>query len=195
MIVTASNGRGLSLNQIKPEDHVTRELRYTIKEAIEMMPKTKDRPPVTDIVFMVGLNDFRRNKDAKNLQEKYLDMQMAYAKQFPKARQHVTAMPPLDDEYVEANKLLQKLSKHTGSNFVSTKSFLDRSSGKLRANLMRDPIHYNEWGVRILAKEIKKSLYSKANMENSSLSQFVANNQTESRPPVYEVDVSDMHGA
>ena len=104
-------------------------------------------------------------------------------------------LPYFDGWAVEANKLLQKLSKHTGSNFISTKSFLDRGSGKLRANLMRDPIHFNEWGVRILAKEIKKSLYSKANMENLSLSQFVANNQIETRPSANKVDVSDMHGA
>ena len=34
---------------------------------------------------------------------------------------------------------------------------------------MRDQVHYNEWGVRIIAKGMKKSLFSIANIGNSKL--------------------------
>ena len=58
--------------------------------------------------------------------------------------------------------MYQKLSQHTQSNFISTKAFKDNATGKIRANLMKG-IHYTHIGIRVLAKEIKKSLYSSAN--------------------------------
>ena len=71
----------------------------------------------------------------------------------------------------------------TGSNFVSTKPFLDRNTGKMRANWMRDRLHYNEWGVRMLAKEVKKSLYSLANKDNARLTQILASDSLPSHAP------------
>ena len=126
---------------------------------------------------------------------------MKYAEYFPTARQHVTAVPPLNESYIEAYKLLQKLSKITGSNFVSTKSFLDRNTGKLRANLI-EGFHYNEWGVRLLAKEIKKSLYSLANRENGHLSQLLKSVQGDHAPSTQDNassfsanGIDEIHGA
>ena len=84
-----------------------------------------------------------------------------------KQRQHVTALPPMDIVHKETNTCLQKLSSFTQSNFISTKNFCDRPIGKLRANVMvENEFHYNEWGVSILAKEVKKSFFSKANIGN-----------------------------
>ena len=86
-------------------------------------------------------------------------MQLNYDEKFPNARQHLTALPPLGEKHSKANHLLQKLTAYTESNFISTKVFCDKTTKKLRANLMeRDGYHYNDWGVRMLAKEIKKSL-------------------------------------
>jgi hypothetical protein len=96
-------------------------------------------------------------------------MQLKYYETFPNARQHITALPPLDSTHVDVNKLLQKLSSNTESNFISTKVFQDRTTGKLRTNTMKG-IHYTaEWGIKILAKEIKKSLFSTANTSNKQL--------------------------
>ena len=72
---------------------------------------------------------------------------------------------------MEINKMLQKLCKLTGSKFITTKSSFDRQSGRMRANVMNG-IHYNKWGIRMLAKEMKKSLYSKANVNKKQLSQL-----------------------
>ena len=177
---------------------MTRAMRFTIQEATESIPKTREQPSVTDVIFMVGLNDSRRGLDPKEIQERYLDMQLKYAECFPKARQHITSLPPLDDRCLETNMQLQKLSKYTGANFISTKTFLDRNTGKLRANLMVG-IHYNEWGTRMLAKEIKKSLYSTANLNDNRLSQFLENDRVDARPVAVERpmenDFRDMHGA
>ena len=95
-------------------------------------------------------------------------MQLAYNQRFPKARQHIAAVPPISENHVNLNKHLQKISSFTECNFISTKAFIDKSSGKLRSGLMNG-IHYNEVGIRILAKEMKKSLYSDANIGNCCL--------------------------
>ena len=47
----------------------------------------------------------------------------------------------------------------------------DKSSGRPRANIF-EGFHYNEYGIKILAKEMKKSLYSTANLENRHLQQM-----------------------
>ena len=199
MIVTDSNGRDLRTNLIKPEAHVTKETRYTIDEATKSIPKARSNSSVSDIVFMVGLNDCVPNNcapsdDAKDIQEKYFEMQMKYAQHFPNARQHVTALPPMNEFCVEVNEKLQKLSKYTGSNYISTKAFLDRATGKLRANVMVGK-HYNEWGIRMLAKELKKSLYSTANIGNKALSQLIDNSWIVACPATADHDLNAIHGA
>ena len=158
-----------------------RAKRYTIKEATESIPQIEDPTQIKDIVFQVGLNDFRKAHSAQEIQENYLDMQLKYHTHFPNARQHITALPPLANGHIEVNRVLQKLSKYTGSNFVSTKNFRDSMSGKIRANVMNG-IHFNTLGVKILAKEMKKSLYSTANVDNNQLT-IINNLMKETLPP------------
>ena len=126
---------------------------------------------VEDIVFNVGLNDLRRGSTPEEIQTKYLDMQMAYNKTFPNARQHITALPPLHDAHKEVNKQLQKLSSFVECNFVSTKPFIDQQTNRLRAKLMKG-FHYTPYGVCILATEIKRSLKSTANIGDGHLKEL-----------------------
>lgn len=135
------------------------------------MPEIEKPEEVTDLVFQVGLNDARRGSTPEEIQDKAFDMQMAYNQRFPNARQHIVALPPLTSKNIEVNKHLQKLCSHTESNFVSTKVFVDKASGKIRSGLTNG-IHYNTWGVKMLAKEIKKSLYSNANIGNKKLNKM-----------------------
>ena len=93
---------------------------------------------------------------------------MIYNQHFPNARQHLAGLPPIGTDHIETNKLLQKLCSFTQSNYISTKAFMDRASGKLRSGLING-FHYNSMGVKHLAKEIKKSLYSPANRDNKQL--------------------------
>ena len=176
MVITDSNGKDLDRNLLKPESYVVKNRRYTVKDATATIPWVSDTEKVTDVVFQVGLNDLRKGCSPDKIQEDTLEMQMKYVKHFPNARQHITALPPLGEKHNKVNGLLQKLASYTESNFISTKEFRDKATGRLRANLMKDPskdygrtYHYNEWGVSILSKEIKKSLYSKANMNNQCL--------------------------
>ena len=162
---------------LKPDARVTKEFRFNLKEAITRVPNKITEPEnVTDIVFQVGFNDVRKSfLSPQEAQEKTLQMQQVYHEHFPNARQHITALPPMNDKLKSTNALLQKLANHTESNFIHTKVFSDRASGNLRANVM-EGIHYNDWGVRLLAKEIKKSLYSHANKENNRLTALLKTN-------------------
>ena len=162
IVVTDSNGKHLNMHKLKPELEGIWENRYELSEAINRIPKVADPEGVTDIVFQLGLNNLRRGMKPNEIQDQILNIQMLYNQHFPNACQHVSGLPPLSEEHVETNQLLQKLSSFTQSNYISTKVFMDRATGKLRSGLFND-YHYNNIGVKHLAKEIKKSLYSSAN--------------------------------
>ena len=157
LLITDSNGKDLEVNTLKPESSGVKFKRSTTKSATEYVPKISEPEQVTDIVFNVGLNDFRDGDKPEKVQENYLDMQMCYNKQFTNARQHICAIPPLQNGHNKVNEHLQKLSSYTQTNFVRTKEFKDKNTGKIRSNLLKDFVHYNDWGVRILAKQIKKA--------------------------------------
>ena len=168
ILVGDSNCRDIDRGILKPEAYVVKVQRYTIKQATDSIPWVSDKSKVTDIIFQVGLNDLRKGASADEIQDKTLDMQLKYNEHFPNARQHLTAIPPLEDKHIKANAALQKLASYTEANFISTKTFIDKQSGKIRANLTSG-FHYNQYGVRLLAKEMKKSLYSISNKDNSRL--------------------------
>ena len=169
------------MSQLKPGETTQREFRHTIKDAAKAIPTVEKPNEVKEVIFQVGLNDFRKGYTAKEIQENMLDLQLQYKEHFPNARQHITAIPPLANGHKEVNRQLQKLSRHTQTNFISTKPFLDHTTGKLRPNLTNG-IHYTEWGIRILAREIKKSLYSSANIENDHLN-TIKNHLKEAKNP------------
>ena len=172
--MTDSNGKGLDAQQLKPGAEVSKIERSRLNQAINLTPKVSNPHEMDDVVFQIGLNDFQKGFNVEEIEGKYLEMQMTYKKLFPNARQHVTALPPLTKAHITMNKSLEKLAKNLESNFISTKAFLDHTTEKLRGNLMRsDNYHYNDIGIRHLAKEIKKSLFSNANRNSQVLSQIV----------------------
>ena len=178
MVVTDSNGKKLDLELLKPcaINKIQRDYKFTVTEATDGIPTTTNPDEVTDLVFQVGLNDSRHGISAEKICENTLEMQLKYRKSFKNARQHIVALPPLDNRQIDTNYRLQKLSKYTGSNFVSTKAFRDRMTGNLQKNLMEKvgrsgetDYHYNDIGIKTLSKEIKKSLFSESNLKGGDL--------------------------
>ena len=161
----------MNASRLKPESHVIKAQRFTIQAALDSIPVVRDPQAVTDVVFQVGFNDFRDFAfNAEEIQEKTLDMQLKYNQHFPNARQHLTQLPPLDKGFNNVNLLIQKLAAFTQSNLISTKDFRDQRTGNIRSNLMEDRIHYSEdWGVKVLSKAIKKSLYAVSNVGSNHL--------------------------
>ena len=189
LLVSDSNGDKLNLHQLKPDAIVTRltgETRYTVRQATDYVKNAKEKgiqivtnpEEVNDIVFNVSLNDFRHGRRADQIQDEYLEMLQLYREAFPNARFHLTGIPPMANGHVEVNIMLQRLAYFTKCNFISTKVFQDKSSGKIRSNLMQERnkvvnYHYNDYGIRVLAKEMKKSLYSTSNREAQDLATVV----------------------
>ena len=94
-------------------------------------------------------------------------MQTKYFQKFPEAHQHM-AIPPIGKTHNDVNELLQKLSRFTETNFISTKALRDNQTGRIRPDLMKG-IHYNNDGIKPVAYALMKSLYSSANRENNKL--------------------------
>ena len=171
--MTDSNGKALNADQLKPDAEVRKKVRFNLTEAKRLTPKVTNPGEIDDVVFQLGINDFNDGLRENEIVQKLFDVQVQYKKLFPNARQHVTAIPPLSKEHEQVNKGLQKLCNNHECNFISAKSFMDHSSGKFRANLMRrDNLHYNDIGIRHLAKGIKKSLYSSSNLQSTQLSRI-----------------------
>ena len=183
IFISDSNGFDIDASRLKPGEKVLKQIRYTFEQATSLVPQTSEPEKVKDIVFQVGLNhthnihnDERTIEEIQDdIQSRTLTMQTKYLKQFPNARQHIVAMPPMTKEHEKINESLGSLCKFTGSQFVSHKAFLYNNTKKLRANTMKQKYGkidypYNDLGVKTLAKGIIKSLFSKENRDNNQLS-------------------------
>ena len=165
-----------------PGAEVRKKERFTLKQAKTFTAKVTNPEEIDDVVYQLGINDFNHGFSGTEIAEKFLDVQVQHKKQFPNARQHVTAIPPLSKDHEQVNKKLQKQCSQLGCNFISTKSMLDHATGRFRMNLIKsDQLHYSDIGIRHLAKEIKKSLFSLSNLESNQLSR-VANTRNDIPP-------------
>ena len=150
--------------------HETKQVRKlkraTIKEAEENIawgPHDK----VTDIVLHIGGNDMRKGMTATEVKDGIKRVQGKYKEHFKKARFHLSALPPSESKQ-EVNWHLRELAQETKSNFISLKEMKDhRTKGLVAGMTERGDEHLTVKGTKILAAGLKRSLYSKANMENT----------------------------
>ena len=125
-------------SELKPGTRVMRAKRSTIRKAMEYVPKIENPEHVEDVMFMPGLNDLRDGLTPEEVEEKTRDMLLLYQKKFPNARFHIVGIPPTDVlQHKETNEALDKLGKETGTQFVSTKVFLDEHTKTIRSKTMR----------------------------------------------------------
>ena len=74
-------------------------------------------------------------------------------------------MPPVTQNHIDANKELASLAQKTGANFISVKALSDASTKRILPTLIQnDLLHYNNEGIKAIARQIKRSLYSNANL-------------------------------
>lgn len=140
--------------------------RYTIQEASENVMNCDKAEDVTDIVFNVGLNDMRRGLEPSEIRPKIFAMQSAYGKKFQKARLHLCAMPPISPQTINGNSKLQEIARDTGCNFISVRDMSNTISRTIQPKYI-DGIHYTQAGISIMARNIKRSLHSGANLPTS----------------------------
>ena len=148
--------------------HGTKEVRKlkrsTIAEAWENMAACSEPGQVTDVILQVGANDMRKGADGKEVKAGINRLQCKYKEKFKKARVHITALPPTE-QAKEANFHLRELAGETKNNFISLKGMKDRATQRVSAGMIQvnSPL-YTARGTITLAREIKRSLYSNANL-------------------------------
>ena len=119
---------------------------------------------VTDVILQVGANDMRKGADGKEVKAGISRLQCKYKEKFKKARVHITALPPTE-QAKEANFHLRELAGETKSNFISLKGMKDRATQRVAAGMIQGTSQlYTTRGTTTLAREIKRSLYSNANL-------------------------------
>ena len=148
--------------------HGTKEVRKlkrsTITEAWENMAACSEPGQVTDVILQVGANDMRKGADGKEVKAGINRLQSKYKEKFKKARVHITALPPTE-QAKEANFHLRELAGETKSNFISLKGMKDRATHRVAAGMIQETRQlYTTRGTTTLAREIKRSLYSNANL-------------------------------
>ena len=172
LFVSDLNAKYHNLQQLKPGSIVTKAKHYTVQEAAENIPRISNPNSVVDIVFQLGLNDVRRGTSAEKIKNDFFDLLLHYQNHFPNARLHITGLPPLSNEHKDVTKKLHKLSQNLEMNFISLRTFEDKKTGRIRENTMEErpsEFHYNKYGTSLLAREIKKSLYSSNNLHSGTI--------------------------
>jgi uncharacterized protein YoxC len=151
--------------------HDKKEVRISTCYSTENLKQQSlecDRPSdVTDVVFLTGLND---SKQAKNSVIKIIENQeeaiKKYRSTFPNAQLHVGDVAPVSQKQQILNAHLKNLAHREGASHISTQGMYDRETGNLRSGMLNG-YHYTEAGVKIMAKEIKRSLYRYAKRQTT----------------------------
>ena len=104
----------------------------------------------------------RLGANAHDIRHSIFQTQHEYYKRFPNARQHICAIPPTTEINREVNKELSDLAQATGVNFISAKNLCDPLTKCIKPSLIQnDGLHYTNEGIKLFAKQIKRSIWSK----------------------------------
>ena len=167
MIITDSNGKHLNPRLLHHEKKVTVEQRFTLDATVSKIPSRDDPDLVTDIVFMTGLNDSRKTENSvEDVVKKQKEVCNKYCHRFKKARFHLANVAPIDFKQKNLNHQLKNYSRSAGISFIENNGIFDRVSGDVRPGML-DGIHYTPVATKILAKELKRSLYSNEPLRTS----------------------------
>mgnify|MGYP001593138694 CR=1 FL=1 len=109
----------------------------------------------------------RKGMTATKVKDGVRRIQGKYKEHFKKARNYLSALPPSKSKQ-EVNWHLRELAQETKSNFISLKEMKDpRTKGLVAGMTERGDEYLTVKGTKILAAGLKRSLYSKANMDDT----------------------------
>ena len=161
LVIADSNGDQLIPDLLHDDKNVVIEKRYTIERAVGDIPRCEAE--VTDVVMMVGLNNIKQpNATIHDTVEKYDEMCKIYQSKFPKALIHIGSVAPVNEKCIRLNTELENLAQNRNASFVSSQSMLESTSFGTRPKpdvIKPNNIHYTPKGVKLIANEIKRSLY------------------------------------
>ena len=162
MVIGDSNTTNLKPSMLHSEKNVVLEHRYTLDQVNADMPQVDNPSKVTDIVVMTSFNDIRqRNTTVPETIKKLDETCQSVSAAYPNSAIHVGGVPPTDAKMIQFNEQVKNLVESREANFIPVKSMMDRNTDKIQSDIMKngDRLHYSEKGVKIMAKEIKRSLY------------------------------------
>ena len=134
----------------------------------QSIPECENPEAVEEVIFNVGVNDVRLGANAHDVRHAMFQTQHIYYKKFPNARQHICAIPPTSQINQEVNRELGDLAQATGVNFISTKNLCDPATKSILPSLIQsDKLHYTHEGIKMLARQIKRSIWSTNNKVRS----------------------------
>ena len=137
---------------------VVKECRFTLSKAKADIPQLERPDDVVDVVMLTGVNDIKHTSANIPVNIEKMDATCrAYSERFPNATVHIGSVAPSCEKHVEFNCQLKKLASLRKVPFISTDAMFDRTTGRLRLNMVRG-YHYTDVGLKTLAKEIKRSL-------------------------------------
>ena len=139
------------------------------------IPQCEEPEKVEEVIFNVGVNDVRLGSNAQDIRYAMFNAQHKYYKQFPNARQHICAIPPTSQINQDVNKELADLAQATGVNFVSAKNLCDPYTRTIIPSMIQpDKLHYTGEGIKMIARQIKRSIWSQNNKINTEKNQPIA---------------------
>lgn len=177
LIIADSNGEHLIPNMLHDEKEVLIEKRYSLDQAMKDLPRLGMPEKVCDVVMLTAVNNIKLPN--ANIQETVGKVDNAcriYSDAFPNAKIHIGSVAPTNEKHIQFNAHLENLASTRGAQFISTAPMFDRKTGNVRPNMMNG-IHYSKIGVKVLAKEIKRSLYKRSHTKNKEAHNFSPNMQ------------------
>ena len=183
LVIADSNGDELIPDLLHDDKNVVIETRFTIESAVGDIPRCEAE--VTDVVMMVGLNNIKQsNATISDTLEKYDEMCRIYQSRFPKALIHIGSVAPVNEKYIRFNTELENLAQNRNAAFVSTQPMLEETSFGLRPKpdvIKNKNIHYTRKGVKLIANEIKRSLYGHCLPRSTARPHSASNNNQNTR--------------
>ena len=159
-----SNSREIDPLKLNRDLPCIKAVRYNMKEMKQNLPECENPEAVEEIIFNVGVNDVRLGANPHDIRYNMFQTQHTYYKKFPNARQHICAIPPTSQINQEVNRELGNLAQATGVNFISTKNLCDPSTKTILPSLIQaDKLHYTHEGIKMFARQIKRSIWSTNN--------------------------------
>ena len=159
LIIGDSNTDKLVPSMLHGAKHVVIEKRFRLDDAMKRIPKVQGSHRVTDVVMLTGINDVKLSN--ASIQANILKTDETcreYSSKFPRAKIHIGSIAPSNGKHSEYNTQLKRLANERNAPFIAIDQMYDRKSGYLKHDMVKG-IHYTDAGVKILAKQIKRSLY------------------------------------
>ena len=159
IIIGDSNINKLESNKLHDQKCVKKFTRYTTEMA-KTDPVNVEAPLlVTNVVLLTGLNDsIKASNDVDSIVQNQEKVISNYIRQFPNAMIHVGSVAPTGQKQEILNKKLEMMAKRRNIAFIGNSGLYNWNSEVVRGNMLNG-IHYSDTGIKIFAKEIKRSLY------------------------------------